>query len=214
MTISFDPTSDVTDVVDGVEAVELRRRDTGESVSIATALCRSQTVSEAEPSGGIAQQADAEWYLQLPTGETDPGLGDVVIDTMGHHWTVLEAEQQSLLGRWKCSTRELRIASGCDQFVDVQRAVWADLGEGPVIVSWNDVYTALPVRIQPSKKEASDTSNMPVVTEQFTIILGDAFPIESDDRFVGTDGSIYRLESHEQAERIDKLPIANVIKTS
>ena len=214
MTISFDPSQDTTDTFDGVEGVALKRRETGRKVSVSTALCLKRSVKEAEPSGGFAQQADADWLLQMPSGEDGPNLGDVVVDSENNFWTILVAEQQILLGRWKCSTRELRVVLGCDDVVDVQRAEWDDLGEGPVIVDWNDIYTALPVRIQPDETQVSDTTNAPVATERFTIILGDAFSLKSDDRFVGTDGSIYRLESLQQAKRIDKLPIAKVIRVS
>ena len=214
MTIQFNASSDLGDVIDGLEAVTLRRRESGAIVSVSTALCRQRTAVEAEPSGGWAQKADADWYLQLPTGEVAPEVGDVVIDATGNHWTVLNIEQQSLLDRWKCMTRELRVSMGCDDLVDVQRAEWDDLGEGLVIVGWDDVYTALPVRIQHDQTELSDTSNAPVATERFTIILGDDFPLTANDRFVASDGAIYRLESIEQADRIDKLPIAKVVRVS
>ena len=72
----------------------------------------------------------------------------------------------------------------------------------------------MPLRIQPESTEVSDTGNTPTSTERFTVILGDAFPLESDDRFVAADGDIYRLESLEQAERIDKLPVARVVRVS
>jgi len=98
--------------------------------------------------------------------------------------------------------------------VDVQRAVWADLGNGLEIVGWSYVYTALPVKVQPEKTLVSDTSSMPTSILRFHIILGEAFPMESDDRFVETDGAIYRLEALEQADRIDVLPIAKVVRVS
>ena len=53
-----------------------------------------------------------------------------------------------------------------------------------------------------------DTTVTPTSTLRFTLILGEAFPLQSDDRFVATDGAIYRLESIEQTDRIDMLPIA------
>ena len=214
MTINFDPSQDLANAVDGTESVALRRRGSQELLTVTTALRRDHSVAEAEPSGGFAQQADAEWFLQLPEGAEAPDLGDVVIDQQRNHWTILTVDHQSLLRRWRCSTRELRLTSGCDDYVDVQRAVWGDLGEGPVIVNWTDVYTALPVKIQPDVKTASDTSNAPNLVDRFTFILGDTLPIEVDDRFVGADGSIYRLKSLEQQERIDKLPIAVVERVS
>jgi hypothetical protein len=169
---------------------------------------------EAEPSGGAAGQTDAVWHLQPPEGESPPELGDVVIDARDHHWTIQQTEELPLLRRWKCAARELRVAFGCDDHVDVQRAVWDDIGNGPEIVDWNYVYTALPVRIQPDETVVSDTSIAPTSTLRYRIILGEPFPLQSDDRFVAADGAIYRLESIEQADRIDVLPIAQVVRVS
>ena len=214
MSISFDPSQDLIDGVDGLESIALRRRESGASISVSAAWRRDVVMTEAEPSGGASLQVDATWYLQLPTNEASPQPGDVVVDANQSHWTILAIEDQSVLGRYKCSTRELRVSFGCDDYVDVQRAQWNDLGEGPVIVGWADVYTAMPVRIQPGKTEVSDISNAPTSIDRFTIILGEPFPVESDDRFVGTDGAVYRLESLEQQQRIDKLPIAKVVRVS
>lgn len=214
MSVTFDPSDEFAEWADGLENVTLRRRDSGETVAITVALRRNVFGQEAEPSAGAALQTDSVWHLQFPTGESPPELGDVVIDSRDHHWTIQQTEELPLLGRWKCTTRELRVAFGCVDRVDVQRAVWGDLGNGPEIVSWSYVYTALPVKIQPEETLVSDTSNTPTSTLRFHIILGEAFPLEADDRFVAADGAIYRLESLQQAGRIDVLPIAKVVRVS
>ena len=214
MSTELDASDDFAPWVDGLETVTLRRRDSGETVAIAAAVRRHAVTREAQPSGGAARQTDAVWHLQLPTGESAPQLGDVVIDSRDLRWTIQQTEELTLLNRWKCSARELRVAFGCDDRVDVQRAVWDDLGEGPVIVDWTFVYTALPVRIQPEETVVSDASSSPTSTVRFQIILGEAYPLEPDDRFVAADGAIYRLESIEQADRIDVLPIAKVVRVS
>jgi hypothetical protein len=212
MSVQWDASDDFAPWVDQLESVTLRRRNSGDSVAVAAALRRHSATQEAEPSGGVARQADATWHLQLPAGESAPQLGDVVIDARDQRWTIQRTEQSSLLGRWKCFARELRVAFGCDERVDVQRAVWDDLGEGPVIVDWTFVYTALPVRIQPEETVVSGPLSSPTSTERFTVILGEAFPLEPDDRFVAADGAVYRLESIEQAGRIDVLPVAKVVR--
>ena len=158
MSVELDPSSEFVQWADGLENVTLRRRDSGETVAITVALRRDVVAQEAEPSGGAALQTDAVWHLQLPAGESPPELGDIVIDTRDHHWTIQQTEELPLLGRWKCPARELRVAFGCVDHVDVQRAVWDDLGSGPEIVGWSYVYTALPVKIQPAETLVSDTS--------------------------------------------------------
>ena len=214
MSVELDPSSEFAQWADGLENVTLRRRDSGETVAITVALRRDVVAQEAEPSGGAALQTDAVWHLQLPAGESPPELGDIVIDARDYHWTIQQTEELPLLGRWKCAARELRVAFGCVDHVDVQRAVWDDLGSGPEIVGWSYVYTALPVKIQPEETLVSDTSITPTSTLRFHIILGEAFPLQSDDRFVAADGAIYRLEAIEQADRIDVLPIAKVVRVS
>ena len=174
MSVDFDPGADFAESVDGLEAVSLRRIQSGEVVPVSAALRREVTTEEAEPSGGAARQTDAVWHLQLPTGAQAPELGDTVIDPSSNHWTILQIEEFALLSRWKCETRELRVAFCCDDRVDVERAVWDDLGSGPEIVDWTFVYTALPVKIQPDETVVSDTSNMPTSTARFKIILGDS----------------------------------------
>ena len=214
MSVELDPSDEFAQWADGLENVTLRRRDSGETVAITVALRRDVVAQEAEPSGGAARQTDAVWHLQLPAGESPPELGDIVIDARDYHWTIQQTEELSLLGRWKCAARELRVAFGCVDRVDVQRAVWDDLGNGPEIVGWSYVYTALPVKIQPEETLVSDTSSTPTSILRFHIILGEAFPLEPDDRFVAADGAIYRLESLQQADRIDVLPIAQVVRVS
>jgi len=214
MSLQLDPSDEFSPWTDGLEDVTLRRRDSDESVAISAALRRGTIVQEAEPSGSAAQQTDTVWHLQLPVGESPPEIGDVVVDVAGQHWTIQQTEELLLLGRWKCLARELRVAFGCVDRVDVQRAVWDDLGNGPEIVDWSYVYTALPVRIQPDETVVSDTSSAPTSTARYQIILGEPFPLQADDRFAATDGAIYRLESLGQADRIDVLPIARVVRVS
>lgn len=207
MTSDFDPTADLAHF-DLVQAVTLRRRSSAETLAIATAWRSRSQLSEAEPSGGAAAQCDADWHLQLGEADTPPRLGDVVVDAQGNRWTVLEVEQLAALGRYKCATRELRIAYGCCERVDLMRAVWED----SEIVDWAYVMTALPVRIQPDEAVV-DTSTDPPTTEfRYRIIFGEMFDLVTDDRFMAEDGTIYELRSYKQAERIDALGVAEVVR--
>jgi hypothetical protein len=212
MTIELDASNDFAQCMDGLESVTLRRRDSGETLALSAALRRRTTTQEAEPSGGAARQADAVWHVQMPAEEAPPQLGDVLIDAAGIRWTILEVEPERLLGRWKCTARNLSVAFGLDDRVDIQRAEWGDLGEGPVIVDWNFVATAVPVRIQPEETVVSGLLDAPTSVARFTIILGEPFPLGPDDRFVAADGAIYRLESIEQVDRLDVLPVARVVR--
>jgi len=209
----FKPENDFAQLVDGLEPVTLRRRGTAKSLTIKAAYREQVETQETEPSGGAAEQADAVWHLQLPDEESAPQLGDFVVDQQSNRWTVLEVGQLSRLGRWKCVTRELRIAYGCNDRVDVERAVWEDNGSGPEIVDWKYICTALPVRIQPEEQEIVNASATPPTKRSlYQIILSESITLEPDDRLVAEDGTRYRLQSLQQADRIDVLPIAKVLR--
>jgi hypothetical protein len=204
----MDIATDFAQIVDGLEEVTLRRRDSNATVSVLTARRQQMRTREAEPSSGTVVEANAEWHLVLAE-DAAPQVGDVVLDVAEHYWTILEVEELPLLGRWKCATRELRIAYGCGERVDVERAVWSD-GETPEIVGYTYVATALPVRIQPLEVSVDDEQSGQAT---FRIILGESLVLEPHDRFVGGDGTIYVLQSYQQAERIDALPVAVVVRT-
>ena len=212
MPVEVNAEEDFANFVDRLESVTLQYRGSGGKVAISSALRHSTSTLEAEPSAGAAIQSDATWHLQLPEGEVSPSMGDVLIDESGNRWTILDLEELSYLGRWRCSTRELSVAFGCFDRVDIQRAIWDDLGSGPEIVDWSYAFTALPVKIQPLETTVDDSVSPEITASSFYIILSEQISLDPDDRFVAEDGSIYKLVSLQQEDRLDVLPIAQVLK--
>jgi len=200
---------DFAEITDALESVELERHDSGQTVEALAAWRQEEDTRETEPSGGVALAADAVWHVQLVNNAV-PYVGDVLVDVAGNRWTILIAEALPLLKRWKCSTRELRIAACCHDLVDLQRPVWEDNGSGPEIVGWNDVATTVPARIQPDVVQVSEGSDPPEGTTYFRIVLGEQLPILPGDRIVDDVGTIYWLVTYEQSHRIDTLPVAHV----
>ena len=210
MSAGFDASDDFGVAVDGLEDVTLVRRATSATLQLATAWRGKVRRTEAEPSQGAVEQSDAVWYLQLPAGEIAPELGDAIIDSNNRRWTVLEMSTLVQLGRWRCIARDLAVAHSCMSRVDVERAVWDDLGSGPEIVDWVYVVTAMPVRIQHEEISTDEFADPPISSEVFRIVLSETIKLEPNDRFVTEDGVVYRLLSYRQAERIDALPVAIV----
>lgn len=194
-------------VVDGTVTATLRRRGNSTTVVVASAWRKSVMNREAEPSGGAVVQADAEWQVVL-ADDAVPQVGDVVIDGAGRHWTILVVEHLARLQRYRCETRELRIAYGCGKRVDIERPTWSE-GETPEIVGWTYVTTALPVRIQPVEFAIDAENNSQAV---FQVIIGESLELEPYDRLTAGDGTRYSVRSFEQADRIDTLPVAVVVK--
>ena len=212
MSIELDVTTDMELLVDGTENITLQHRHSLQKLAISSARRQRQITQEATPSAGDAQQTDCTWHFSLLPSEAAPQLGDVLIDGKAMHWTILEVRELTSLGRWKCQTRNLAVAFGCEDRVDIQRPVWEDLGSGPEIVRWIDVGTSLPVKIQPISL-VPDNNVAPTTAEQtYRIILSETLDLEPGDRFVGETGETYTLQSYIQTERLEVLPIAEVVR--
>lgn len=194
-------------LVDGLEDVTLRRRNSTTEIEIENAWRHLPKTQAATSSEGAAVQADVVWHLQLPMGVTAPQLGDVVVDQQESRWTILETEELVKLGRWKCVARELRLAYGCSDRVDIDRPVWGDTGSGPEIVDWTPICAALPVSIRLDEMVLDTLTTPPTKQLFYQIVLSEMIALEPDDRLTAEDGKSYRLQSLQQAERIDALPI-------
>ncbi len=202
---------DFAEFADNLESIVLRRRDSTNELQVETTFRHQVATREMEPSGGTVLQTDMVWHLQLPAGEMAPQLGDVVIDQQENRWTILQIEELAMLGRWKCATRELRIAYGCCDLIDITRPVWDDIGSGPEIVDWPEICAALPVSIQLDEMILDSSTTPPTKQLIYQIVLSESIALEPDDRLTAEDGTNYRLQSLQQAERIDTLPIAKVV---
>ena len=88
----MDIATDFAQIVDGLEEVTLRRRDSNATVSVLTARRQQMRTREAEPSSGTVVEANAEWHLTLAE-DAAPQVGDVVLDGADHRWTILEVEE-------------------------------------------------------------------------------------------------------------------------
>lgn len=194
--------------LDQLQPVTLRRRGSTQQVPIAQAFRLESQATEVQ---GTAK-ADAVWHLVLPNEEPAPQPGDVVIDGESNRWTVLAVEELQALGRCKCHTRDLTLAFGCHQLVDVTRPVWGDNGSGPEIVDWAQVCQSLPVNIQLDEMVLDTTTTPPTQNLYFNIILSESIDLRPDDRLTADDGISFRVQAYEQADRIDVLPVARTLQ--
>jgi hypothetical protein len=212
MTLELNAADDFATIVDGGEAITLKRKGSATTIAVAAARRLSSRTSEAEPSGGHVAQADVEWQFPWDGATDPPRLGDAHVDAAGECFTILAVENRPLTGRVRCTTRNLRLVYQLDDRIDVQQAVWDDPGGGPEIVGWNTLRAALPARIQPDRTEFDNTTTPPTATATYRILVGEPLDLPPDARFVDRLGNVYQLLEVTQAERIDALVVARVIR--
>lgn len=210
MAMVFDATGDFSAIVDAAEPLTLLRRGSSVEVAIAGAWRFADRRSEAEPTGGYVISADVTFQFEWPASTTLPQLGDQLRDAAEECYTVLVVERLQGGTRIRCGARSLRIASGLDSLIDVEQAVWADLGSGLEITGWATVRSAVHARIQPDETTIDETADPITSTAIYRVTLDDDSPLDHNHRIVAGDGAVYRMLSYTAAERMDVLPVAVV----
>jgi hypothetical protein len=215
MSLSFDPSDDLSTVADGTERVTLLRRGSTTGAAgtvIAHALRRAITAGEAAivnrgdihkhvPSGGVQRADDLVWHLPVAELIEAPRLGDVVLDGEGRRWTVLVVKRATLGARWRCETRDVAIAHGLDDTISVLKSAGTS---GP---TWRTWKTGIRARIQPIETKILADAETPSTTTTYRIFVEEQLELDHTCRLRGADGLIYTITSTTGAERIGELQV-------
>lgn len=210
MAVELNVAGDFNTIIDGIEAVTLKRRASAVTVAVPQAWRYSSRTQQAEPAMPGVAQSDIVWQFTWPADVDPPRIGDSVIDGAIECWTILSVEVRGANSRLRCVTRNLQIVNRLEDRVEIQEAIWEDLGSGPEIVGWQTLRIAVPAHIQPDHTTVNNAAMPPASTATFRIMLADDTPLDHNHRLVGPDGAIYQLLDYRDAQRVDTLPVAKV----
>lgn len=210
MTVEWNTEGDFSAIVDAAEPLVLVRQGTTTELAIAKAWRYSRTVGEVHATGGAARQDDVIWQFEWNPSEPFPSPGDRLIDSDDNHWAVLAVEPTQGNTRLRCTARDMRMAYGLDALVNVEQAVWEDLGGGLEITGWTLYRPSVHARIQPEAVTVDEETSPVSSMETFKVYFEESIPLDHNHRLVAGDGTAYRLLSYTQADRIDVLPVATV----
>jgi len=212
MTIQFDAGNDLAEVADGLVQVTLTRPGSSNSTQVAHALRRMVKVREIKELDGHYRASDVTWHL--PVGETTsrPRLGDVIIDTDGQRWTVLDVRKATADSRWRCVCRDLAVVHGLDQYVDIEKAAYAKSDGGADVPTWRAWRTGLKAKIQPAESRTKQQHDRRVTTARFRVFVAEDLAVDHTHRVKGPDGTVYRITGSQRAERIDRLMEIDVVR--
>jgi len=211
MSLAFDPTDDFADVADFQQDVTLLRPGTSDSWALAHAVRAVVRVSEARASGGDVTEDDVVWHLDAAEWDGSPQPGDVIVQSDARRWTILAA-RLTATGRWRCVCRDLAIAQGLDQYVDVEVAISTKDPAGAESVTWHPWRTGVPARIQPVRSTVEDDYQRRTVSSELKIYVADQLPLDETHRIRAPDGTTYRVVGCRNAERIDALMEIDVVE--
>lgn len=202
---SFNPRDDLARVADGLQPATLLRRRGAGSVTLAAALPRSVRTEEAAASNGCYSRSDRVWYLPAAALDRPPQPGEVIVDAEGGHWTILQVGHATLNAVWRCLTRNLAIAHGLDQHVDIERATFSKSAAGEERPTWHTWKTGIPARIQPAIARQQTNPHQQTTVMRCMIYLADDAPLDHTCRIRAPDGARYRVLAVRKPQRIDAL---------
>lgn len=197
-------------VADGQEPITIQRRGSSDQTVVPHALRRTMTEREAAASNGHYTATDALWYL--PKGECPlpPRLGDAIVDAADARWTVLEVDDAAPGTCWICVGRNLALAYGLDDTIDVEQALYGKGEGGAVSITWQTWRTGVRARIQPGPLTLETVVDICRSVQKFQVFVAEDLAIDRHYRLRAADGLIYRVIGSQAAQQIGKLPVIEV----
>lgn len=214
MTELIDLTADF-DLFDLAAAVVIRRRGQAD-VHVTRALTSPVKRSEPEPAGGQVTEADQVFTFPSRGLSASFALGDKIVDHAAVEWSIIGMDYSDNLGLWRCTTRNMAVAYGLDNQVDVLLANYSKSAGGEAIADWIPVAQSVRARVQPMTQDRQVDDNADWANAEYRVILAEALtqfrgladPVAADVRLVDRNGLTLRVVSYEAPERIDALPVA------
>jgi len=212
MAIELNIAGDFATILDGWEPITVMRRGSAEAIPVPRAWRFAARSEPAET--GIADVARHDITWQFPWNDVidQPRIGDKIIDAADACWTILSVIEHAAKSRLRCIARNLYLVHQIDSRIDIQAAIWEDSGSGPEIVGWTLLQSAVPARIQADRVSVDHATTPPTSTAKYRVILGEQIALDHNHRVIGPDGTVYQILEFTQADRIDTLPVATVIK--
>lgn len=214
MVLTFDPSPDFADVVDGLEAVTLNRRGSSDDVAVASALRREVTTKEAAASDGKYAAGDTRWHFPTDEVADTPNVGDTIVEAGGDRYHILSVNRDTLSARWKCVSRNLTIFYGLDRVVTIRKSKKTNT-KGVSTRSWRTVRTVA-ARVQPvggedprlAGAENRTEHNARQLVKSVSIFLAEDIELTPAHRIVEPDGTQWDVKSYQGDKTVGRFEVA------
>ncbi len=187
------------------------RPGSSDSWALSHAVRAAVRASEARSSGGKVTEDDVVWHLDAAELDTSPEPADVILDGEAQRWTVLAA-RRTVTGRWRCVCRNLAIACGLDQYVDIEVAAYTKDAAGAERAEWHPWRTGVAARIQPIRAAVDGDHHRRAHRAELKVYVADQLQLDHTHRVKAPDGTIYQVVGCRTADRIDALMEIDVVR--
>ena len=185
----------------------------GDTFAVPTAKRRALTWKELAASGGAYTGQDTVWQIPqavLPAGRPLK-VGDQVIDADSTRYTALDVSLGKWKQTWRLTTRNLAIAYGLRDTIDIQRAEVGYDQAGATVRTFppaggRTIYAGLVARVQLVSREETDERGLRGLKALYQITIARAVSLVDEDRILW-NGKYLDIKKYTQADRIDVLPV-------
>lgn len=165
---------------------------------------------EAAPSQGQYTAAEVVWQLAAEGMPGVPSPGDLLIDTRGVSYRVLQTAVLERTGRYRCVCRHLAVAEGLETLVDIERAQRIKSADGVEVLQWSVWRSGVRAKLQMEQCELQKEGDRILIQARWKIYFAETFPLDLHCRIRGPDGTRYRIVALRGQERIDGLMEADL----
>jgi len=203
MMTAWDPSSDLTDIADGLETLTIDQQ-LGSGLSVAALPGITSTVDAVDGAGRV-RQIDKGWSIADTSDNREIAPGTQVTDAQQQNWTVLAVEQQRGATRLTLRARRFVIAAARATRVTIERQLSRPGPHGAVAVSWSPWRKNIPGWFQPLSRAEAAGSGTLSSEETWAVYLEGQWQLGRGYRLVDADGNAFRIVRSEDQQRLDRL---------
>ncbi len=206
--MTWDPSTDFEDIVDGLEAVTLSVSGIADQ-AIANAHRNEVTNAEIEASNGQTRKGDTVWQWPVSESPTRPLLGSTLTDGDARVWTIREISEQVLSSKFSAVCRELAVEVNANTLITIQIATYVKGIHGAAEPTWATAFANVRARVQPISQTPQVEHDADEATLLYRITLEADLSIDvvrANYRVVDATNAVYLIVSYQGAEQIDMLP--------
>lgn len=194
MSLTLDLSTDFATVTDGLAKVIV------DGIDVNACLRRAVSVREAAASGGKYLSTDVAFHLdaqELPA----PSVGGKITDVDGE-WTILGIDWQTLVKRWRCVARQLKIGDGLT--VAIQAPTYTKGATGAEEATFSNVASGIPARIQLLTSEMEVVNTNRTSKTDARVFFATEQTLGPGYRIIGSGGQILKVLSWDGFDDINQ----------
>lgn len=208
------------EVFDNTQAVQLRRLVNGDFQTAETvydALRHQVTEAEAEASEGAVTTQDVSWNLPAVQVVDRPRPGSEILEDNSSGmegdpiiWTILTVDLATLGSRYRCACRDLALAFGLNEKVNILRPNLQQDAAGAWTPDFFPAYLDVPAKFQEVEGLEVRERGKRTTETRYNVFLGRRLRLSIEYQVVDQDGLVYELLGWTTPDQIDALQTLEV----